>query len=392
MIGSLQKKGNMYYVVFDTERDPGTGKRKKKWVTTGTNDKKVAQAIWADMAKTINAREYVDPSDMTVAEYLEKWLEQYAENNVRLATYESYVWAVRKHLIPAIGSVLLVKLKPLQIQEVLNKKIKKLATASVHKLYAVLREAIDQAIKWQICTINPCYAVTPPRREKYRGNVYAPQQLLTLLDISNPTNIYLPVLIATTCGLRRGEVCGLRWQDIDFDKSLMFVRNSLDWENSKLTLRPVKTSASERPVKLPSVALEALKKEKRHQAEDKLRAGGLYRDQNFCWAWDDGRPHDPDWLYRTFQKTIKRYNDKIDKDETIAADQKNEMKLPTIRFHDLRHSHATALLLEGVSVKVISERLGHSTTRITQDIYSHVLPQMQEQAADVMDKMFAKKV
>ena len=247
-----------------------------------------------------------------------------------------------------------------------------LSASSVHKLYALLRQAIDHAIKWQICTINPCHAVTPPRREKYRGQVYNPDQLSLLLDAVANTKVFLPIIIATTCGLRRGEICALRWCDVEMEKSLLLVGNSLDWEDKKLTLRPVKTTTSARVVKLPSIALEALKIEKRRQAEDKLRAGGLYEDKSFCWAWDDGRPHDPDYLYKEFRKILESNN------------------LPRIRFHDLRHSHATALLLEGVSVKVISERLGHSSTTITQDIYSHVLPQMQEEAANVMDKLFSK--
>ena len=372
MRGFLQKKGDIYYIVFDLERHPVTGKRQRKWIITGTGNKKEAGKKLAEMSKEINAGEYTEPSDLTVAEFLEKWLALYAKNNVRSSTYDSYVWAAHKYLIPELGRFPLVKLRPLQIQELLNKEMSHLSASSVHKLYALLRQAIDHAIKWQICTINPCHAVTPPRREKYRGQVYNPDQLSLLLDAVANTKVFLPIIIATTCGLRRGEICALRWCDVEMEKSLLLVGNSLDWEDKKLTLRPVKTTTSARVVKLPSIALEALKIEKRRQAEDKLRAGGLYEDKSFCWAWDDGRPHDPDYLYKEFRKILESNN------------------LPRIRFHDLRHSHATALLLEGVSVKVISERLGHSSTTITQDIYSHVLPQMQEEAANVMDKLFSK--
>lgn len=133
-----------------------------------------------------------------------------------------------------------------------------------------------------------------------------------------------------------------------------------------------------------------MKIEKRHQAENKIRAGGLYDDQDYVWAWDDGRPHDPDYLYRSFQKVVKHYNKQIAEDENLTPQEKQEKTLPKIRFHDLRHSHATALLIAGVPVKVISERLGHSSIDITQDIYSHVLPQMQDQAANEIDKMLTK--
>lgn len=390
MLGSLQKKGNAFYVVFDQGRDD-KGKRKQKWVSLGTDDSKIAEAKYADMVKKINAGEYLEPAKMTVAEFLDQWLEQYAKNNVRKSTYDSCVWVIKKHINPAIGHLTLAKLKPLHIQSMLNQSIKNLSAASVHKQYAVLRQALDQGIKWQVCTSNPCEAVTPPRREKYKGNVLTPVQLQILIDLASGSKTYLPINLAVTCGLRRGEVCGLRWQDVDFEKGLLFVRHSLDWEDSKLKLRPVKTTSSERCVKLPQMMLEDLKKAKRRQAEDKLRAGGLYNDQDYVWAWDDGRPHDPDYLYSTFQKMLKRYNTKIENDTALNIEQKKEKMLPIVRFHDLRHSHATFLLLAGVPVKVISERLGHSTTRVTQDIYSHVLPQMQEQAADEVDKLLAKK-
>jgi integrase len=220
---------------------------------------------------------------------------------------------------------------------------------------------------------NPCEAVDPPRKEKYQAKVYTPEQLKSLLETVKNTHINLPVVLAVTCGLRRGEVCGIRWQDVDLDKCILFVRNSLDCENNQLVIHSVKTSSSERSVKLPQLALDSLKKEKRQQAEDKLRAGGIYEDKDFCWTWDDGRPYNPDYLYKTFRKVLAK-ND-----------------LPHIRFHDLRHSHATFLLLAGVPIKVISERLGHSSTRFTQDIYSHVLPQMQEQAANEVDKILSCK-
>lgn len=372
MLGSLHKKGKTFYIVFDQGRDPVTNKRKQKWISLGTTDRKVAAAKYADMVKEINTGSYIEPAKMSLGEYLKKWLEHIA-TNVRASTHESYTWAAG-HVIKGLGYIALDKLKPLHIQEHLTKaRRSKLSPTSVRYQYNILREALTQAVKWELLAVNPCAAIDPPRKEKFQAKVYTPDQLQQLLEAAQSSNINLPVVLAVTCGMRRGEVCGLRWQDISFDKSILFVRNSLDWENSQLKLRPVKTSTSERSVKLPQLALDVLKIEKRQQAEDKLRAGGMYDDKDFCWAWDDGRPHDPDYLYKQFRKVLA------------------ENKLPQIRFHDLRHSHATFLLLAGVPIKVISERLGHSSTKITQDIYSHVLPQMQEQAADEVDRILAKK-
>jgi integrase len=392
MLGSLHKKGKMYYVVFDEGRDPVTQKRKQKWVSLKTSDKKTAEAKYSEMVKKINTEEYTEPTKMQLAEYLEYWLANYAKHSVRPSTYGDYECIVRQHFIPALGKYPLAKLSPLHIQEFLNQKLATdLSSSTVRKLYAVLRKALNNALKWHLITINPCLAVDPPRIEKYKAVVYSPEQLEALFGAASSEQIYLPVLISATCGLRRGEVCGLRWSDIDLERSVLFVRNSLDWQGGRLTLVPLKTASSERAVKLPQLTLTALKTEKSRQAEDKLRAGGLYDDQNFVWAWDDGRPHDPFFLYKHFVKTIQDYNDALENDEDLSEEQKAAAKLPTIRFHDLRHSHATALLLAGVPVKVISERLGHSSITITQDIYSHVLPEMQQQAADEIDKMFTKK-
>lgn len=390
MLGSLQKKGKAYYVVYDEGRDPVTNKRSQKWVSLGTNDKTIAEAKYSDMVKKINMGEYITPSKMTVHEYIDKWL-KHIRAKVRPSTYDSYNWAAN-HIKKGLGTCPVDKLKPLHIEEHLtNAAASELSSTSVRYQYNILREALTQAVKWQLLSINPCAAIDPPRKEKYKASVFTPDQLQLLLDKVAGTNIHLPVVLAVGCGLRRGETCGLRWEDVDLLKGLLFVRNSLDWEDGELTLRPVKTSTSERSIKLPQLALSVLKKEKVHQAADKMRAGDLYQKKDYCWAWDDGRPHDPDYLYRTFQKLLKRHNKEIDADTDLSDKQKEERTLPIIRFHDLRHSHATFLMLAGVPVKVISERLGHSSTSVTQNIYSHVLPQMQEQAANEVDRLLVSK-
>ena len=315
---------------------------------------------------------------MTVKEYLHQWLEDYARFSVRRSTYESYVWSIEGHIVPRIGQERLRLLQPLQIQKMLSdmaRQKKKLSATSIRYTFNVLSNALGRAVKWQMLTINPCLAVEPPRKEKFRATAYNKDELNALLDAAKGTNLHLPIILAAACGLRRGEVCALRWQDLILEKSLMFVRHSLDRpESGKLTLLPVKTARSERSVKMPQTLVATLRQVELKQKADKLRLGKLYADKDFVFAWDNGEPVDPDYLNRKFRGLLKESN------------------LKPLRFHDLRHTHATLLLLEHVAVKVVSERLGHSSTNITQDIYSHVLPEMQQEAADAIDRVFEQKV
>lgn len=388
MRGSIQKKGGQYYIVLDIGIDPKSRRRKQKWISANTNKKKVAEAMLEEIQKRSAGGKYIEPSKLTLEQYLNKWLEGYAKHSVRSSTYDSYCWVVNKHLIPRIGHFKLEELKPLYLQEFFNSLFKtKLSATSIRYVYNILKEALTQAVKWQIIVYNPCLAVEAPRKIKYQAQVFTAEQLATLITAAQDTNVYLPILLAVTCGLRRGEICGLRWQDTDLEQGMLHVKNSLDWENSQLTIRPVKTASSQRSVKLPQIALETLKAVKIEQAKQRLAAGRLYHKLDFVWAWDDGRPHDPDYLYHHYHKLLVRYNKSITDDPDIEEKDKAEMLLPVIRFHDLRHSHATYLLASGVPIKIISERLGHSSTRVTQDIYSHVLPQMQEMAAAKIDNL-----
>ena len=230
--------------------------------------------------------------------------------------------------------------------------------------------ALNRAVNWRLIPLNPANAVDPPRKSHYEATVLDNAQLERLRAAARPTILHLPILLAITCGLRRGEICGLRWEDVDLDKRTLCVRHSLGRANGKLDLHTVKTTRSERTVKLPKVMSIALKKEKARQAADKLEKGELRTALSYCWCWDDGRPYDPDYLFKKY------------KDLLAAA------KLPPVRFHDLRHSHVTFLLASGVPVKVISERIGHSSVSFTQDVYSHILPNMQQEAADAVDRLF----
>ena len=366
----LRKRGDIWHMVIEMPRDPVTGRRRQRDITTECARKKDAEDFLENYLKErITGQKTTAPAKMTVNNLLDKWLE-YQKSRVRESTWQSYQWTL-KRIKSALGNLLLEELAPLSIEDfLLDLRSSKLSATSIRYHYNVLSEALTRAVRWRLIAVNPALAVDPPKKAHFEAKVLNNAELATLIQAAQGKFLYLPIVLAATCGLRRGEVCGIRWQDVDLDHSTIYVRHTLDWIDGKLDLHAVKTARSERSVKLAQVTVEAFKKEKVRQAADKLKNGELYQDRDYCWAWDDGRPYAPDYLYKKFCLLLK------------------EAKLPTVRFHDLRHSHATSLLASGVPVKIISERLGHTSVSFTQDIYAHVLPNMQQQAADMVDRLF----
>nr|WP_236905077.1 site-specific integrase [Clostridium formicaceticum] len=197
----------------------------------------------------------------------------------------------------------------------------------------------------------------------------------TLLNACKDTQVYLPVFLAVTTGMRRAEIAGLRWSDVDYENKMIYIKNSLQRINGELTLVPTKTDRSRRAIALLDMVAKTLKQYKVLHAKNKLMLGEEYQDLDFVCAWPDGRPTSCDYITNEFVKL----RDKLD--------------IPKIRFHDLRHTHATLLLKMGVNPKIVQERLGHSTISTTMDIYSHALPEMQKEAAEKLEeKLFSRKV
>jgi len=272
---------------------------------------------------------------------------------------------------PALGHHPLSKLQPLHIARSYSEALASgrkdgnggLSARSVLHHHRVLRSALHQAVKWLLLPRNPADAVEPPRPQHREMRALDEAATAKLLRAALKTRLSLPVLLAVTTGLRRGEILALRWQDIDFQNNSLAVRQSLEQTRAGLTFKQPKTLKGRRVVALPSLAVDALKQHKVRQATTKLGLGAAYQDHDLVCARDDGTPWPPDAFSTAFVGLVRK-----------AA-------VPTVRFHDLRHTHATQLLRQGVHPKIVSERLGHATVGITLDVYSHVMPGMQEEAA-----------
>jgi integrase len=381
MTGSLKQrsKGSWTIVLF-LGRDPVTGKKRQKWHTINGN-KKQAQAELNRFLHELQTGSYTEPANLTVKEYLGKWLADYAKVNVGAKTFERYSGIVRDHLVPELGSIPLQKLQPLHVQACYSKELLQggrkdgrdggLSAQTVLHHHRVLSEALKQAVRWQLVARNICDAVEPPRPEFREMVALEEARTAWLLDAALGTRLHIPILFAITTGMRRGEILAVRWQDTNLQSGWVTVRRSLQETKAGLTIKEPKSIRGRRrgrkPFTLPAIAIEMLECHRQEQEKRKAVLGPEYEDNDLICCRDDGSFWPPSAFTSAYRDLLRR------------------RKIPNVRFHDLRHSHASQLLRAGVSPKVISERLGHSKVGFTLDIYGHILPGMEEEAAQKVD-------
>ncbi len=233
-------------------------------------------------------------------------------------------------------------------------------------LTRVLREALQQAVVWQLLGRNPADAVKPPKVERKPMKTYDLPQTAELLAAMRGTRFFIPVVLAVLCGLRRGEIAALRWGQVDLEKGQLAVIQSAEQTKTGVRYKEPKTGRT-RTIALSAIVIEELRAHRIKQAQELLRLGLRATDTTFVCAREDGHALQPDTFTQDWDRKLAK------------------TALPRIRFHDLRHAHATHLLSSGVHPKVASERLGHSKIGITLDLYSHVLPGMQEDAVARVD-------
>ncbi|MEH7275086.1 tyrosine-type recombinase/integrase, partial [Neobacillus vireti] len=348
-------------------------KQKKK---RGFKTKKEAEKYLSEQLNAVDKGTYFEPKDITFGEYLDYWLENYAKPNTAVRTLENYYYMITQHLKPSLGSIKIAKLHPSHLQEYYSQKLvngKKdglgLSAQSVKHHHRLIHKALKDAVKWQFLVRNVAQAVTPPKIKKIEMQIWDNIQVKTFLNAAR-SSVYYPIyLTAIYTGMRRGEILGVRWQDVDFDNNIIYVRQSLqEVKKVGLTFKEPKSGKSRSITITPSLKKE-LEKIYQQLIENKSLFGKEYNDLDLVFAQKNGKPIQPTELARNYRKMV------------------DSSGLPYIRFHDLRHTHATLLLKQGIHPKVVSERLGHSTIGITMDTYTHVLPNMQKEAAHQFEQL-----
>jgi len=346
-----------------------TGKSIRK-TFYGKTRKEVQEKMEKVKAQIITGT-YVSDRKITVGEWLDTWLITYSKPNVRIATWESYETMIRVHIKPSIGNIPLQDLRPEHLQTLYNDKLKNgrikgggLSPKTVGYIHTVLHMALKQATREQLVIRNVAELVNKPRQKKHEITPLTLDEIKVFLTAVVEHRFFVPFLLECHTGLRRGELLGLRWQDIDFKQNSLTVKQALIRTRQGLLMSEPKTPKSRRTIPLSNEVMATLKSHKAKQSQDKLLAGTAYENADLVFCNALGKPIDP----RNFTKQFARIL-------TSAG-------LPVVRFHDMRHSHATMLLMLNEHPKVVQERLGHSTIAMTLDTYSHILPGMQQQATD----------
>jgi integrase len=374
MKGHIRERSPGHWAIILDVRDPVTGKRRRKWHSfAGT--KRQAQIECARLISAVSGGAYIEPARLTLGQFLERWLE-HVKPQVSLRTHERYGEIVRKNINPVLGAVILTKLRPMQISDAYAKALGSgrrdgrggLAPSTVRYMHVILKAAIAQAVRWQMLAHNPVDAVDAPKIVRSTMLTYDLAQTAELIDTTRGTRMRITVILAVLCGLRRGEIAALRWRDINLEKAQLAVNESAEQTQAGVRYKKPKSGKS-RTVALSARVVNELRSHRAQQAEELLALGLPLSDKTFVVAQADGSPLQPRTITHQWQLLLSR-----------------NKPLPRIRFHDLRHAHATHMLSSGVHPKIASERLGHSEVGITMNLYSHVLPGMQEDAAARVDR------
>jgi integrase len=310
-------------------------------------------------------------ADLLVSDYFDQWL-AHVRTRVRIKTWEGYETLLRLHATPRIGALPLAEVTPLHLQRVYAELMageRPLSGGSVLNLHLVLTQAFGQAVRWGMIARSPTAGAQPPRPRRSEPVVVDQALAHRLLEVVARTPYALAAAIALGTGMRRGKILALRWSDLEADLSVAYVRRSVHPTRDGLAYELPKTRRSRRTVVMPEylrVMLRAQRDDQTRRREDQ----GSVVHHDLVVVDPDGLPMHPDSLSGGWRRALRHEG------------------LPPVRFHDLRHAHATLMLQQGIHPKIVSERLGHSSIGITLDTYSHVLPSMQEEAAKAADEIF----
>jgi integrase len=345
------------------------GNRRVRKVVYGDSRKEVEDRLRAVLNGLDEGRQ-PPPRAPHLENFLQQWLTA-IRPSIRPSTYASYEGMVRLHIAPAIGRIPLDKLAVDHIASLIRQKEadERLSSRSVRYVLLVLRNALNKAVRWGIVTRNVATLVDGPRVAHKDVRVLSPEETTRLLSAAHNDQYECLVVLAVSTGIRLGEALAVKWTDIDLDRRQVRIDKSLQRVSGRgLVLTETKTRRSRRTIVLPVISAEALRKRRGQQRAQQRAFGRGWRDDGYVFTSSTGAPVDARNVQRSFRRILRR------------------ARLPRMRFHDLRHSCASLLLTQGVAPRVVMETLGHSRISVTMDTYTHVMPALQREAADAIDR------
>jgi integrase len=349
--------------IFKDQRGYWTGKIAgpdgKRKIKRSKNQREVREWLQAQR-QSVHDNAWVSDETLTLAAYMDHYLTEVAKPSVRPRTFESYwSWYIH-HIKPALGHVRLVKLGPREVQSFYSDQLKLVSSRSVQYMHAILHKALEQAVRWSLVPRNVTDLVTPPSVKHPQPVVWSMDELRKFMEVAKDHRLFALFSLAVACGLRQGELLGLQTDDISWKTGSLHVNHALQFVRGQgLVLTTPKTAKSRRTVKVPSSALQILREHVEQQDNN----------QKYVFVTRAGTPILPRTIVDIFKMLIKRAG------------------VPDIRFHDLRHLCATIHLQAGTNPAVVAAILGHSTVNLTLSTYSHVLPSIQDEAAERMNMM-----
>lgn len=383
----VEKRGEAYRLVVNVGFD-ANGKRIRRTKTVKCKNQTEAKKELAKFVTEIEAGEYIAPEKMTFTNFVREWKEKYASKQLEASTYETYVTLLENQILPSFGHKRLDQINTLQILnflETLSKdgmrsdgKPGKLSSATIQFYHRVLKNIFSRAVEWKVIKENPVASIKKPKVESKKAKVYSEEQVGILMGcIANEDSKWQMIItLAISTGMRRGEILGLEWNHLDLEKGKIHIQQSLTHtKETGYIFKEPKTKNSIRNISLSSSVTEQLRQYKLYKNKQKLRLGDKWNgnERNLLFSTWDGQPMYPSSITSWWRKRLKMYG------------------LPQITFHELRHTSATLLINEGVHMKTISARLGHSKIGITMDLYGHALDSADEAAANKFDHLFQQK-
>ena len=386
VVGNIEKRGENSYRLRVSWGYTGDGKRIIYKKTVETKNKTEAEKELALFIAEIETGQALSAKKLRFRDYSEFWINNYAIPNLSPKTYERYRSMLKSRILPYLGNMYLDKIQPMQLiylyQELSNctytrKNTKhKLSSKTILEHHRLLHSMFQQAVYWQMIAYNPASRVRPPKSQKPSINFYDDTQTVALIKALEGEELKFRVIILLTVftGLRRGEVLGLEWQDVDFDNSSITVRQASQYVSSiGIYTKDPKTETSKRVISIPDNITKLLEQFKSKQLESKLKAGNKWIDTNRLFVQWNGSPMHPDTITKWFKSFLERKN------------------LSPITFHGLRHTHATLLISQGLDVRTVSNRLGHAQTSTTLNIYAHSFAKMDREASDKLDNLLYRE-
>jgi integrase len=374
----VKRYKNSYTIVLNLGIDPATGKRKQQWVSVKGTKREAEQRL-AELLHQIDTGTFMRPEKTPLSDFLKRWLKEYALPNLAPRTGEVYEYIIHVHLIPALGHVLMTQLKPEHIQKYCTDKLKNgrfdgkggLSPKTVRNQYMTLHSALETAVRWGLLSRNPADVVAPPLPQKKEMRVWDEEETRLFLE-GTRDSVYYPIFyLFLFTGLRRSELLALRWQDVDFIYCQLYISRSMhQLKTGEIVFRQPKSAKGNRTIALSPLTLQVLREYRQKREAESLLVDKPFHEEDLVFSHFDGKPLIPDTISRAWDTAVR------------------QIGLKRIRLHDSRHTHASLMLKQGIHPKIVQERLGHASIQMTLDTYSHVVPGIQQMAANRLDDIF----